>query len=148
MGDEEESACSQGATAERLLHETLASVGRSILHLIRVSLKKSKNLAHVPLASSILSHLLMCGVSAAPVPGQHGRACVVGELVAEFQSLEEWCSWLEQSAARICDLLLGPQPGLAQLADCLDQAAGQLRAELEAQREADTELEVLRTLAA
>jgi hypothetical protein len=33
---------------------------------------------------------------------------VAGELVAEFQRLEEWCSRLEQPGARIYDLLLGP----------------------------------------
>jgi hypothetical protein len=34
--------CSQIADAERLLHERLASVGRDILHLIWVSLKKER----------------------------------------------------------------------------------------------------------
>jgi hypothetical protein len=36
---------------------------------------------------------------------------VVGELIAEFQRLEEQRSWLERPAARIWDLLLGPPPG-------------------------------------
>jgi hypothetical protein len=43
VGDEVEFACSQVASAERLLHETLASVDQNILRPIRVSLKKRKN---------------------------------------------------------------------------------------------------------
>jgi hypothetical protein len=35
---------------------------------------------------------------------------VVGELVAEFEKLEERCSRLERPTARICDLLLGHHP--------------------------------------
>jgi hypothetical protein len=38
---------------------------------------------------------------------------VVGELAAEFLKLEERHSWLERSAVRICDLLLGLPPGRA-----------------------------------
>jgi hypothetical protein len=68
--DEVESACSQVATMERLVHETLASVGWNILRPIRVSFEKNReNLVSVTLASSILSHLLLCGVFAAPVLG-------------------------------------------------------------------------------
>jgi hypothetical protein len=37
---------------------------------------------------------------------------VVGELVAEFQKLEEWCSRLEQPDMRIYNLLLGLPPSL------------------------------------
>jgi hypothetical protein len=48
---------------------------------------------------------------------------------------------------RICDLLLGPPPNRARLANCLDKAARLLGVELVAQREADAELEALRTLA-
>jgi hypothetical protein len=47
---------------------------------------------------------------------------------------------------RICDLLLGSPPGRARMADCLDEAAGQLGVELPA-RQVDTELEALRTFA-
>jgi hypothetical protein len=36
---------------------------------------------------------------------------VVGELVAEFQRMEERRSRLEQPAVRIYDLVLGPPPG-------------------------------------
>jgi hypothetical protein len=49
---------------------------------------------------------------------------VVGELVAEFLRLEEWCSRLEWPPTRICDLLLGPPPSRARLADHLDEATG------------------------
>jgi hypothetical protein len=49
---------------------------------------------------------------------------VVGELVAEFQRLEERHSRLERPTMRICDLLLGPLPSRAQLANHLDEAAG------------------------
>jgi hypothetical protein len=49
---------------------------------------------------------------------------------------------------RICDLLLGPPPDRARLADRMDEAVGQLRVELAAWREIDVELYVLRTLAA
>jgi hypothetical protein len=72
---------------------------------------------------------------------------VVGELIAEFQRLEEQRSWLERPAARIWDLLLGPPPGWVWLADHLDEVAWQLRAELVARREADVEQEALWTLA-
>jgi hypothetical protein len=57
---------------------------------------------------------------------------VVGELVAEFQKLEKQCSWLEQPTVRIYDLLLGPPPSRARLANRLDEATGQLRVELAA----------------
>jgi hypothetical protein len=47
---------------------------------------------------------------------------------------------------RICDLLLGQPPSQARLADRLDEAAGELRAELVAHWEADVELEAMQTL--
>jgi hypothetical protein len=47
---------------------------------------------------------------------------VVGELVTEFQRLEKRRSWLKQPGARICDLLLGPPPNQASLANHLDEA--------------------------
>jgi hypothetical protein len=46
---------------------------------------------------------------------------------------------------RICDLLLGPPSGWARLANRLDEAAGQLGAQLAARREVDAELEALQT---
>jgi hypothetical protein len=56
--------------------------------------------------------------------------------------------WLEWHSVRICDLLLGPPPDRAQLADHLDEAVGQLSVELAARWEVDTDLEALRTLTA
>jgi hypothetical protein len=49
---------------------------------------------------------------------------VLGKQVTEFEKLEEWRSWLERPAARIYDLLLGPAPDRAHLADHLDEATG------------------------
>jgi hypothetical protein len=80
-------------------------------------------------------------------PNDTFRLEVVGELVVKFRRLEEWHSWLELPITRICDLLLGPLPGRARLANHLDEATGQHRAELAAQREVDAKMEALRTLA-
>jgi hypothetical protein len=57
-------------------------------------------------------------------PDETFRVEVVGELVAEFQKLEEQCSWLERRGTSICDLLLGSPPGQAWLADHLEEATG------------------------
>jgi hypothetical protein len=48
---------------------------------------------------------------------------------------------------RIYDLLLGPPPCRARLADCLDDVVRQHRVERAAQREATAELEAMWTLA-
>jgi hypothetical protein len=56
-------------------------------------------------------------------PNEIFHVKVVGELIAEFQRLEERRSWLEWPVARICDLLLGPPPGWVRLVDRLDEAA-------------------------
>jgi hypothetical protein len=71
--------CSRVAAAERLSHEMIASIDQNILCQIPVSLKREENLACMPLASSTLSHSLLYFVSATLVPGQRGRAYVVGE---------------------------------------------------------------------
>jgi hypothetical protein len=71
-------------------------------------------------------------------PNKTFQVEVVSELVAEFQKLEEWSSFLEQPGVRICDLLLGPPSGRVRLADRLEEAV---------RREVDTELEALRVLA-
>jgi hypothetical protein len=65
----------------------------------------------------------------------NGTLCVdiMGELVTEFQKLEEQTSRLERLVVRINDLLLGPPPGQARLADHLDEAARQFWVELAAQ---------------
>jgi hypothetical protein len=75
------------------------------------------------------------------------RVDVVGEVVAKFWKLEERRLRLECPGARIRDLLLGPPPIWARLANHLDEAIGQLGAELALQREVDGELEALWTLA-
>jgi hypothetical protein len=61
--------------------------------------------------------------------------------------MEDRRSWLVRPSTRIHNLLLGPPSGWAQLANRLDEALKQLRVELATQREADVELEALRTLA-
>jgi hypothetical protein len=48
---------------------------------------------------------------------------------------------------RIYDLLFGPPPSLAWVADRLDETVGHLRVELAAQWETDAKLEALWTLA-
>jgi hypothetical protein len=63
-------------------------------------------------------------------PSDTFRVGVVAELSAEFHKMEEQRSWLDRPIVRMCDLLLGPPSGLAQLADRLDEDAGQLRVEL------------------
>jgi hypothetical protein len=68
---------------------------------------------------------------------------VVGELAIEFHNMEERWSRLEWPAAKIYDLLLGPPPSRAWLADRLDEATRQLKVELSARREVDAELEAL-----
>jgi hypothetical protein len=59
--------------------------------------------------------------------------------------MEDRSSQLEWQAARICDLLLGPPPGQARLADRLDEVDVRLRVELATRQEVDVELEALRT---
>jgi hypothetical protein len=76
-------------------------------------------------------------------PGDTARAEVVGELVTEFQKVEGQCSRLERPATWIYDLLLGPPLSRVRMADRLDEAAGQHRAELAARREAEVVLEAL-----
>jgi hypothetical protein len=46
------------------------------------------------------------------------------ELVAQFQKLEERCSWLEQPDAKICNLLLQLPPNQARWADHMDEVVG------------------------
>jgi hypothetical protein len=70
-------------------------------------------------------------------PSDTSHAEVVGELAAEFCKVEDWRPRLERPTARICDLLLGPLPGQAQLVDRLDEVAGQLRVELATRWEAE-----------
>jgi hypothetical protein len=62
-----------------VVHDTLDSVDQNILRPIQVSLKREENLALIPLASSTLSHPLLCFVFAALVLGQHRCAYVADE---------------------------------------------------------------------
>jgi hypothetical protein len=76
--DEVESECLQVIVVERLLHETLASVHRNILRLIRVSLKReAKSCSHSNGFLHTLS-FLPCSISATLVSGQRGCACDAG----------------------------------------------------------------------
>jgi hypothetical protein len=69
-------------------------------------------------------------------------------LITKFQRLEELCSWPEGPGAWIYGLLLGPRSSQAYWADHLDEAVGQLEAELAERRQVDAELEALRASAA
>jgi hypothetical protein len=57
--DNAEFACSHVTNSERLLHYTLDSVSWNIMHLIRVSMKKRRKFACVPLASFEFPHSLL-----------------------------------------------------------------------------------------
>jgi hypothetical protein len=85
--------------------------------------------------SSAMESVLGC------LPSDTFHVEVVGELAAEFQKMEDQRYQIEQPTARICDLLLGPLPSQARMADHLDQADRQLGVELAARWEADAELE-------
>jgi hypothetical protein len=83
--DNMEFACSQVAIVERLLHETLASVGRNILRPIRVSLKKEMN---VCLCDSGFLRVLSPSpifVSVALVPGSTGVPVLQVEVTQEWE---------------------------------------------------------------
>jgi hypothetical protein len=54
--------------------------------------------------SSVVESVLGCS------PNDTFHVEVVGDLVAKFQKLEEWRSWLERPTARICGRLLGLPP--------------------------------------
>jgi hypothetical protein len=69
VGDEAEYSCSRVTATGRLLHDKLALVDQNILHPIQVGLKREENLARIPLASSMLSHPVICFLSTALVPG-------------------------------------------------------------------------------
>jgi hypothetical protein len=73
---------------------------------------------------------------------------VVGEWATEFQKMEDQRYRIERHAMKICDLLLGPPPDRARLADRLDEATRQFGVELAARWEVDAEVEALRILVA
>jgi hypothetical protein len=64
-------------------------------------------------AQSILGHLL--------VDGSH--VGVMGEMAVRFQERAEWCSCLEASGSRVCNLILGPADGRAHLVARLEESA-------------------------
>jgi hypothetical protein len=72
---------------------------------------------------------------------------VADELVSEFRKLEEWQSRFEKPDVRVCNLILGSPFGQARLVNHLEEATIRLGAEDAARREADAELEALRTSA-
>jgi hypothetical protein len=78
-------------------------------------------------------------------PTETFQAEVMDELVVEFQRQEEWHSHLERPNARVSDLILGMPSGRARLVDQLEEATRQLEAKYVARREADAELETIRS---
>jgi hypothetical protein len=52
---------------------------------------------------------------------------VVREMAASFHERAEWCSRLETSGSRVCDLVLGPMDGRVHLAARLEEVARQLK---------------------
>jgi hypothetical protein len=79
--------------------------------------------------------------------GNTAHAEMVNELVAEFQKLEMRRLKLERPVAWILDLLLGPPPSRAWLANHLDEATAWLKVEQATRWEAEAELEDLWSLA-
>jgi hypothetical protein len=51
----------------------------------------------------------------------------VGEMVARFWERAEWCSHLETSSSKVCDLVLGPTDGRAHHVAHLEEVAGDVR---------------------
>jgi hypothetical protein len=72
----------------------------------------------VTLAAQSILGCMLIGVS---------QAGVVGEMVARFQERAEWCSRLETSSSRVCDLVLGPIDGRVHLVTRMGEAIGQLQ---------------------
>jgi hypothetical protein len=105
--DEAESTCSQVTAAERLLHKTLASIHRNILHPIRVSLKReTKPCPH----SHGLLHafsFLLCFISTTLFSGRHRCACVVGRGDSGMGNSNCYGCLLCYSNARRKDFCLG-----------------------------------------
>jgi hypothetical protein len=51
----------------------------------------------------------------------------VGKMVARFQEQAEWCSCLETSGLRVCDLVIGPVDDRVHLVAHLEEAARKLQ---------------------
>jgi hypothetical protein len=73
--------------------------------------------------SSAVEFMLGCS------PNETFRVEIVDELIAEFWRQEERRSRLERPGMRVCNLILGPPSGRAQLADWLEEAVERLGAE-------------------
>jgi hypothetical protein len=87
--------------------------------------------------SSAVESVLECS------PNNVARAEVVGELVAKLHRVEGHHWKLEWPTTKICDLLLGPPPSRAWLADHLEEVPGRLRVELDARQEVEAKSEAL-----
>jgi polyphosphate kinase len=55
------------------------------------------------------------------LPIDTSKVGVVGEMVARFQERAKWCSHLEASGLRVCDLVLGLADGRAHLVARLEE---------------------------
>jgi hypothetical protein len=60
------------------------------------------------------------------LPVDAPQAGVVGEMVARFEEQEEWCSHIETSDSRVCDLILGLADGHVPLVAYLKEVVGPL----------------------
>jgi hypothetical protein len=77
-------------------------------------------------------------------PGRSSWMEAVNKLTLKLQQLEELCSWLKRSCARICNPLLGPLPDQSCWADRLEEAAGHLEAAMARWCHTNADLEALR----
>jgi hypothetical protein len=82
------------------------------------------------------------------LPNDTFQVEALDELIAKVRRQEEWQLCLERPGARVCDLIHGPPSGRARLANCMEEAAGQLGVEQAARREVNTKLEAIRNSAA
>jgi hypothetical protein len=80
-------------------------------------------------------------------PDDTFRVEIMDELVAKSRRVEELCSWLDRTGARIYDLLLRSPLSQTRWADHLDEAAIWLGVELAAWQQVHAKLETLWTLA-
>jgi hypothetical protein len=55
------------------------------------------------------------------------QAGAVGEMITRFRERAEWCSHLETSSSKVCDLVLGPTDGRAHHVAHLEDVAGDVR---------------------
>jgi hypothetical protein len=96
------------------LHEGMRFVAA---HHTEVAMQVSALWAVVSLATQSILGCLPIDVS---------EVGVVGDMVARFQERAEWCSCLETSSSRVCDLFLMPADGRVHLVARLGEVARQL----------------------